>query len=138
MLLGLNFFESRRQEICNLYLQFRISVNNIKKYQVVGESATEIDSDYADNIITLLPGQISLMTRECLYASRKIAFIKDIFSYHESTQRASSCITPPIEKRQAVFILGMGTTLIGSLLYGSFSTKKLIKIYGKVMEFKKT
>ena len=40
MMLDLNFFESRKQGICDSYLQFRSTVNNIKKYRVVGQSAT--------------------------------------------------------------------------------------------------
>ena len=120
MILDLNFFESRKQEICDSYLQFRSTVNSIKKYRVVGQSATSIESNYADNIITLLAGQISQMTRECLHASRKISFIKDLFSYHESIPEPPILVPAPIEKRQTAFILGVGATLIGSLLYGGF------------------
>ena len=56
LILDLNFFESRRKEICDLYLQFRSTVENIKKYRIVGASGTAIDAEYADSIITLPPG----------------------------------------------------------------------------------
>ena len=95
LILDLNFFESKRKEICDLYLQFRSTVENIKQYRIVGTSGTAIDANYADSIITLLASQIKLMTRDCLYASRKIDFIKDLFSYHESTQDPPVVIPPP-------------------------------------------
>lgn len=72
------------------------------------------------------------MTRDCLYASIEIDFIKDLFSYHKSTQNPRIVLPPPIEKRHGAFVLGIGATLIGSLLYGAFSTRELIKISGKI------
>ena len=64
---------------------------------MVGQIGTSIDSDYADNIITLLAGRFELMTRECLYASRKIELIKYLLFYHESIQDRHMVLPPSIE-----------------------------------------
>ena len=114
--IGFEFFEFWRQENCSSYLQFKSTIEKIIKYRVVGQSRTSINSDYAANIIKLWAGKISISTRDG-FMPQKIESIKDLFSYTEITQNPSIVLHPHTEKRLRAFILGMGETLIGSLLY---------------------
>ena len=118
LLTDLNFLANRRMAICHSMMEYSIELNKIKKYRIVGKDSSAIDADYSDSVSTALTGEVKSMMSDCLLSRTKDAFVRDLFSYHQSSQDQPIVLTPdePRERRQAAFLRRIGATLIGSLL----------------------